>query len=153
MAHRIGIAACCLLALGSAQAQDPPKKPEGDLGKLQGRWKALIGPEKNIPVLATIEGDKITVKITPPEASQTYEMKGELKLDDKASPPSVDWVRFQTPNGDEAEINRGIYKFSASGDRWVVCNGGPGNPRPTEFKKGENGPPNLIEFERARPED
>ncbi|MFO0958337.1 MAG: TIGR03067 domain-containing protein [Isosphaeraceae bacterium] len=141
----------CLLAVAPAAAQDAAKKPEGDLGKLQGRWKAMIGPEKNIPVVATIEGRKITVKITPPEASQAYEMQGELKLDDKASPPTVDWVGFRTPNGDEAEINRGIYKFSASGDRWTICNGGPGNPRPAEFKQGENGPPNIIEFDRVKP--
>jgi uncharacterized protein (TIGR03067 family) len=130
-----------------ALARGQEKAPEGDLAQLQGEWKGTVGPERNIPVLLTIKDKAISVKITAPDG-QEYTMEGELKLDEKASPKAVDWVNFKTPAGEETQPNKGIYRLEK--DKWVVCNGGPSNPRPTEFKQGEGGPPNVIELERVK---
>ena len=63
------------------------------------------------------------------------------------SGPGYDWVNFTTKTGDTAPANLGIYKLS--GDAITICNGGPGNARPTEFKAGEGGqPPQLFVLNR-----
>lgn len=139
------LAALALVPPATAQE----KAPEGDLGKLQGQWKTLIGPEKNIPLVVTIKDKTITAVLKSPQG-EDFTLTGELKLDEKASPKTIDWINFKTPAGDETQPNYGLYKFE--GDKWVVCNGGPGNPRPKEMKAGQDGPPNLIEFERVKPE-
>lgn len=137
-----------LLALApTARAADDA--PEGDLGKIQGKWKAMVGPEKNIPITLEIKGQKITASFTTPEGEDRT-LKGELKLDEKASPRQIDWVKFEKPDGGEFESNPGIYKLD--GDELTVCNGGPGGDRPSEFKDGDGGPPNLIVFKRVKAE-
>jgi uncharacterized protein (TIGR03067 family) len=120
---------------------------EGDLGNLQGDWKGMVGPQRNVPLTITFKDKAVSFKLVSPEG-QEFVMEGAVKLDESANPKTIDWLDFKTPNGDDAPPNKGIYKFE--NDKWVVCNGGPNNPRPTEFKQGENGPPNIIEFERSK---
>jgi uncharacterized protein (TIGR03067 family) len=123
--------------------------PSGDLAKLQGSWTAKVGPEENIPITLEVRDRKVTIKGTRPDG-QDFTLSGEIKVDDKASPKTVDWVKFTNAQGDEVPANLGIYKLD--GDSLVVCSGGPGNERPTEFKKGDQGPPQLITFARKKPE-
>lgn len=146
---RTKLLATLLLIASPLVAQEKEAPPEGDLAKLQGQWKTLIGPEKNVPLLVTIKGKAITAVLKPP-TGEDFTLHGELKLDETANPKTVDWINFKSPNGDETQSNFGLYKFE--GEKWIVCNGGPGKPRPTEMKAGEDGPPNLIEFERVKPE-
>jgi uncharacterized protein (TIGR03067 family) len=145
--HTLLLAALCattLVARSGAHADEPALS--GDLAKLQGEWTAMFGPQKNIPMVLKIEGNSVTLQITTAEGQQR-ESKGEIKLDEKAKPhKTIDWVKFTTPSGEPAPANRGIYMLS--GDSITVCNGGPGNERPTEFKAGQGGPPQLLTLNR-----
>jgi uncharacterized protein (TIGR03067 family) len=106
----------------------------------------MFGPQRNIPMVLKIEGSAVTLKITTAEG-QERESKGEIKLDEKAKPyKTIDWLKFTSPSGEPAPANRGIYTLS--GDSITVCNGGPGNERPTEFKAGQGGPPQLLTLNR-----
>lgn len=141
--------AALLLAPAALRADDDPA-PEGDLAKLQGRWKTDIGPNKDIPILVRITGKKVVVTFTSNQGEKV-ELKGEVKLDEKASPKACDWINFTRPDGTPAEPNLGIYKID--GDTLSVCNGGPNNPRPTEFRAGDEGPPQLMVFERVEDDE
>src|SRR4051812_47082544 len=99
-------------------AEDPPK---GDLGKLQGTWKGEVGPEKNIPVTIIIEGATAKATYTNSQGEE-ISLKGEIKLDEKATPKTIDFVNFVLPNGEKAKDNLGLYSLEA--DEWTVCNGG-----------------------------
>jgi uncharacterized protein (TIGR03067 family) len=126
-----------------------PAAPKGDLAKLQGTWTGKIGPgpEKNIPLTMTVKDKKVSFTFTTPDGEER-ELKGEFLLDESAKPhKSIDWVKFARPDGEAAPTNFGIYAFEGN-DTLKVCNGGPGNERPTEFKAGEGGPPNLFVLTR-----
>ena len=138
--------AALLLLPGTLRADDDPA-PEGDLAKLQGKWKTNVGPDKDIPIVVEIKGNKVTVSFTNRQGEKV-ELKGEVKINENASPKTCDWINFKRPDGTDAEPNLGIYKIE--GDIFTVCNGGPNNPRPTEFKEGDNGPPNLLVLERVK---
>ena len=142
-------AAAVALALlaGPARADD---KPKGDLAKLQGRWTTKAGPNRDIDVTLVVEGKAVTVKGTTPNG-EDFEMKGEVVVDETAKPhKAIDWVKFTRPDGTDAPENHGIYAFEGD-DTVKVCNGGPGNERPTEFKAGEGGPPQLFIMKRETP--
>jgi uncharacterized protein (TIGR03067 family) len=142
--------AALTLAASAAAAPADDKDAKSDLDKLQGKWKAMVGPNKDIPFTLVVKDKTASVTITTPDG-QERSFKGEVKLDEKKSPKQIDWVKFTRPDGTEAEANLGIYELK--GDEFKVCNGGPGNSRPTEFKAGEMGPPNLILFTRAKDEE
>jgi uncharacterized protein (TIGR03067 family) len=118
---------------------------KGDLAKLQGEWTAKAGPEKNIPVTLAVKGRSVTVTFTTPQGEERT-MKGEIVLNEAAKPKAIDWVKFTRPDGEEAPPNLGIYTLE--GDEFTICNGGLNNERPTEFKAGEGGPPQLFVFTR-----
>lgn len=145
---RLLLAACVVVPTALRAAEDPA--PEGDLAKLQGQWKTNVGPDKDIPVVVEIKGKAVTVLLTNNQGEKV-ELKGEVKLDEKASPKTCDWINFKRQDGSDAEPNLGIYKID--GDTLTVCNGGPNNPRPTEFKDGDNGPPNLLVLERVKDDE
>lgn len=137
-----------IAATPALRADDPA--PEGDLARLQGKWKATVGENKDIPVLLEIKGNAAVATFTN-QRGETIELKGEVKLDETASPKALDWVNFKNLDGEPAQPNLAIYKLE--GDTFTVCNGGPGNPRPTEFKDGDNGPPNVLLFARVKDEE
>jgi uncharacterized protein (TIGR03067 family) len=135
------------LSVTLARADD--STPSGDLARLQGVWTAMVGPERQIPITLEVQKQKVTITGKRPNGEDVT-LKGELKLDEKASPRTVDWVKFVGPQGNEAPENLGIYKLDD--DTFTVCSGGPGNGRPTEFKKGDDGPPQLVTFTRKKDE-
>ncbi len=133
------------LSITLARADD--STAPGDLGRLQGTWTAMVGPERDVPITLEVQKQKVTITGKRP-GGEDFTLKGELKLDEKANPKTIDWVKFVGPQGNEAPENLGIYKLTD--DTLTVCSGGPGNERPTEFKKGDDGPPQLVTFTRKK---
>jgi uncharacterized protein (TIGR03067 family) len=129
----------------SAAGDDTPLN--GDLAKLQGTWTAMVGPKKNFRAVATIEGKVVTVKRTNPNGEET-QVTCEIQIDEQAKPlKTIDWVKFIQPDGAVGQDTLGIYEI-VDEDTVRICNGGPGGQRPTEFKEGENGRPQLITMKR-----
>lgn len=123
-------------------------KVEGDLAKLQGHWKATVGPNKDIPVDFELKGNDATFTFTNDQGEKIV-LKGEVKVDDKAAPhKAIDFVNFKRPNGEDAQPNLAIYKLD--GEALTVCTGGPGNPRPSEFKDGDGAQQHVIEFKKVK---
>jgi uncharacterized protein (TIGR03067 family) len=140
------LSAAAIVAGHAAGARADEPVPAGDLGKLQGDWTAMFGPEKNIPLVITIKGNAATFAITTPDG-QERASKGEIKIDENAKPhKTIDWVKFRGRNGEEAPANLGIYTIGT--ESITVCNGGPGNERPTKFEAGSGGPPQLLVLNR-----
>ncbi len=136
-----------VLSAFAAAAEDKAPTPKGDLGKFQGTWTAKAGPEKNVPITVTIKGDAVTLQITSPNG-QDFTSEGRVKIDENAKPhKTIDWVKFQGVNGEELPENLGLYEF-VDADTLRVCSGGPGKERPTEFKAGDGGPPNVLVLNR-----
>src|SRR5205809_79202 len=104
-------------ACASTRADEPV--PKGDLAKLQGRWKATVGPQKNIPVTLTIKGTTASYAVNAPNGEE-YKATGELKVNESAQPhKTIDWVKFTRPNGEPAPENLSIYEFV--GDDLKLC--------------------------------
>lgn len=139
-----------LTTLAATPALRSDDQPEDDLKRLQGKWQAMVGPNKDIPIVLEIKNNAAVATFAN-QKQEPVKLEGEIKLDEKASPKTLDWVNFKTLQGDPAQPNLAIYKLE--GDRFTVCNGGPGNPRPTEFKDGEGGPPHVLVFERIKDEE
>ena len=140
-------AVLALLAV-PAFADEKDKPAKGDLAKFQGTWTTKAGANQEVAVVLSFKENTTHVKFTTGDG-QTFEIDGEIKLNDSARPhKTIDWVKFKTPQGDDAPDNLGIYEFTDD-DTLKVCNGGPSNERPTEFKAGENGaPPQLFTLKR-----
>jgi len=144
-------AVLALVALIAAPvlAQDQEKPLSGDIAKLQGRWTASAGPQKDIPLEMEIKGTKSTIRLTTPDGAD-IELSSEVKLDEKADPKKWDWVNRKL-NGEAFPDGETIYKLD--GDSLTICGGNPGVPRPTEFKQAEDGQALLIVFTRAKAKD
>ena len=148
---RLALAALILAASASATlAQDKDKKEDalkGDLAKVQGKWTAMVGPEKNISLVVEFKGTNAIILVTVQE--RELNIKGEIKLDETKTPKQWDWTKIES-DGNHVEDDLAIYKFD--GEKLVLCSGGPGGQRPTEFKEGQGGAPNLLEFTRVKDE-
>lgn len=131
-------------------AQDAKKDDalKGDMAKIQGKWTAMVGPNKDIPLTVEFKGSEANIVVTLNGEDRT--IKGEFKLDETKSPKQWDWTKFEGPDGQKVDDNLAIYKFE--GEKLIVSSGGPGNDRPTEFKAGEGGPPNVVELTKVKDE-
>ncbi len=133
--------------LTAALAADEDAAPKGDLGKLQGKWTAKVGPEKSIPLVMAIKKDKVTITMTRP-GGEDLTLTGRVKVREDKVPKELDWYEFDRPDGQPAEENLAIYELD--GDHWKVCAGGPGNERPEKFEQAaDGGHPRIVEFERV----
>jgi uncharacterized protein (TIGR03067 family) len=121
--------------------------PRGDLTRLQGCWTAQAGPQRNYQVRLEIQGATARVKIVTPQGV-TVRAQGEVRVDESASPHALDWVHFQGVNDQRLPDIAAIYELA--GDTFRVCNGGPDNERPTEFKPGDGLLAAVVTFQRAR---
>ena len=140
--------AAALLATGAARSDDA-EKPKGDLGKLQGVWTAKPGPEMDSETKITFKGGEMKIAITDPDGEEQA-MEGIIVLDEAAKPnKAITFMGFIRPNGSSVPENLGIYHFDGD-DRLWLCAGGPGKDRPTEFKAGSGGPPQLVVLTRKK---
>ena len=95
-----------LLILGmNALAGDKTTPVEEDLGRLQGSWTALAGTHRDIRVVLEVKGRSVTVAITTPQGLD-FQVEGELKLDQKTSPRSLDLVQLHRPRAAAASGSR-----------------------------------------------
>lgn len=137
-----GLALTLLYLSTPAQAQ-----VTGDLATLQGSWKTTTGRDPEISLMLSVKDDVATLTFSQPGGESTT-LVGKLKIDQNANPKTIDWVDFKRPDGTDAPANLGIYKIDAN--KLIVLNGGPDNPRPTEFPAIELGAANSFTFERSQ---
>lgn len=135
-------------AAATAAAADP--KLEGDLARLQGRWTALAGARREIRVVLEVEGHRVRVGITLPHGLP-FRVRGELLLDETASPRALTWTKFAGLDGQDLPDIPAIY--TVEGDTFRLSNGGPNGNRPAEFKPGDGVLADLLVFQRPLPED
>ena len=109
---------------------------------------AKAGPRGDIRVRLDVDGRRVRVKIVTPVGLSMAAI-GELAVDDSASPRTLDWVKFRGPDGSEFPEILGIHELKGGSLR--VCNGGPNNPRPTEFADGDGPLAAVVVFERPGP--
>jgi uncharacterized protein (TIGR03067 family) len=122
---------------------------KGDLGKLQGRWEASVGKRRDFSVSLEVKGNEVSATITPKRGPK-LKANGELQLDEGASPRSLDWVKFSTPDGIELPKLLSIYRLE--GDRLVVRSGGFNDARPKAFEAGGEGVwTEVLVFTRPAP--
>ena len=149
---RLVLATLILAIVSSATLAQETKKEDalkGDLAKLQGKWSAMVGPNKDLPITVTFKDLSATILITINGEERT--IKGEFKLDDAKTPKQWDWTKFESPNGEKVPETFAIYKIE--GDKLTIRSGGPGVlDRPTKFEAGEGGAPNLVEFTKVKEE-
>jgi uncharacterized protein (TIGR03067 family) len=136
-------------ALGwiSALAGTEAIPADTDLGRLQGRWTARAGARREGRVLLTIQGRRVDATIKTPQGI-SFEVQGEVRLDETTSPRSLDWVNFSGADQQEFPQISAIYKLDR--DRFTLCNGGMNGTRPKEFKPGDGALADLVVFERER---
>jgi uncharacterized protein (TIGR03067 family) len=141
--------ASLFLVVSTCAVYADDEAPKGDLAKLQGKWKTMIGPNKDIPITIEIKGKNIAATFTNDEGKEMT-LKGELKLDEKAKPKTADFVNFRGGDGEDMPDNLAIYELAD--DEWKVCAGGHNNPRPTDFKDSDDGGPHLLVLKRVKDE-
>jgi uncharacterized protein (TIGR03067 family) len=108
----------------------------GDLSKLQGRWEASVGKRQEFSVTLEVKGNDVSATISPKKGPKV-KASGELQINEKASPRSLDWLKFSTPDGIEVPKMLSIYRLE--GDRLYVRSGGFNDARPKAFEAGGEG--------------
>jgi uncharacterized protein (TIGR03067 family) len=129
----------------SAHAGNETISAESDLGRLQGKWTAQAGLRRELRVSLEIQGRRVDAVVTTPQGLN-LRAQGEVKIDERTSPRTVDWIKFNGPDQQELPAILGIYKFDR--ETFVVCTGGFNGDRPTEFKPGEGVLTEVVTFRR-----
>ena len=124
-------------------------RPSGDLDRLQGRWTTKAGPRRNIAVILEIKEHTVQFEATTPQGLHVS-IQGEVRIDESARPKRVDWVHLTALDGQDLPDNLAIYELD--GDRFTLCNGGPNNQRPSEFKPGGGALADVVVFTRGKDE-
>ncbi|MFO0909058.1 MAG: TIGR03067 domain-containing protein [Isosphaeraceae bacterium] len=134
-----------LLGMGTTGECRAGEAVTGDLAKMQGKWVTRAGERKELKVALEIDGTQVKVEIRTPQGL-TINAKGELRVDSTVTPHALDWVNFTGADTIEMPEIPAIYELK--GETLRVCNGGPNNARPTEFKAGAGILSDLHVFER-----
>jgi uncharacterized protein (TIGR03067 family) len=144
MRHLFNAGVILVALAATAPTAEPP--PEGDLGRVQGRWSARTGPRNDIRVEMEVQGRRVKVVITTPQGV-TIRARGLLHVDETCQPRALDWVEFKSSDGRTLPDIPAIYRIDEHG--WTVCNGGPNGARPVEFRPGEGLLAGVVGFERT----
>ncbi len=144
----LALAATVTLSWISARAGSEAISPNTDLTRLQGRWTARAGARREVRVILSIQGRRVDATFKTPQGV-SFEVQGEVRLDETTSPRSLDWVNFSGADQQEFPQIPAIYKLD--GDIFTLCNGGMNGTRPKEFKPGEGALADVVVFERERP--
>jgi len=139
------VAVTASLASISAVAGTESLTKDSDMSRLQGRWTARAGARREIRVTLDIQGRRVDADIATPQGVR-IRVRGELKLDEKSSPRSLDWIKFMGADQQEFPPIPAIYKIDR--DTLTVCNGGLNGPRPREFKAGDGVLAEVVVFQR-----
>jgi uncharacterized protein (TIGR03067 family) len=140
-----------LMVLGlDVFAADQAAPGDEDLGRLQGRWTAMAGARREVRVVLEVKGRGATVTITTPQGLD-FQVEGEMKLDEKTTPRSLNWCNFIGPGQQPFPEITAVYKVE--GDTFTVCNGGFHGARPKEFKPGDSALADLVVFQRLGTND
>jgi uncharacterized protein (TIGR03067 family) len=131
-----------LIVLPAAEARPIESS---DTAKLQGRWETRAGARKKIVVMLEIKGRAVDATITTP-LGHKVRATGELRLDESASPKTLDWISLKTADGSEVPDLQAIYRLD--GDRFTLRSGGFNDPRPTDFEPGDGVWADVFIFER-----
>ncbi len=118
----------------SVSAADPT--PAGDLGRMQGRWETSVGKRHDFSVILDVKGSDVAATISP-KVGPKLKAIGAMQLDEAATPRSLDWVDFSTPDGVEVPRILSIYRLE--GDRLILRSGGFNDARPRSFEAGGEG--------------
>ena|GEM_PF-3406425 len=155
MMRRILTPAALLLAAASlchrpaGAADDKPLK--GDLAKLQGTWLTKVGSGNDIPMLYTLEGNAVTIRITlGGKNGRQVKIKGRFRIDETAKPEkTVDWLDLTDPTGKSLPEIPGIYAFQGD-DTLKLCSATGNKVRPTAFVEDSlPGGVTTLVFERV----
>jgi uncharacterized protein (TIGR03067 family) len=141
--------AAVLLLTASAIADDNDKDLKGDLKGLQGNWSAMVGPNKDIPLMLNIKGVTLSYQLTTPDG-QEIKFSGKLKLDEKAKPKTMDLTNLSGANNEDVADVEALYELND--DEFKSCSGNPGSPRPKEFKEDEDNMIRITVFKRVKDE-
>jgi uncharacterized protein (TIGR03067 family) len=145
-----------LLTCAALAAPVPVDDPTGDLKTLQGTWEATIrGPlGQSLDITFLVEDDNFTMSMTTPDGEER-QIKGEIKLDEKADPKQIDLTPKEAkPDGPgPKDTMKGLYKVEE--DTFTLYpSSGPDSQRPTEYAEddGGDGPPKRIKFKKKQKE-
>lgn len=139
-----------MIALASAPAPATVPTlapPEGDLAKIQGKWKGFAGPEKDIEVTFEFKESEVTVSVKSPDG-QDHVYKGKVKLDEKADPKAIDLVEFKSDG--ESDLADSFSLYQVDGDTFKLCTAGPKQERPTEFKEDPTKAITILTFTKVK---
>jgi uncharacterized protein (TIGR03067 family) len=136
-----------LLTWARVKEKADEKPDKGDLARFQGTWLAPAGANDEVVVTMTVKDNAYTARWDRGDGTKV-ELKGEIRINEKATPKTIDFFNSQRNDGDDARDNLGIYTFE--GDAIRICVGGAGNERPTEFKRGDDGAPLLLIFTKKK---
>ena len=143
MPLRVGT--CLLFTLAAAIPAAGDEK--SDQKKFQGKWKIESGmqggkamPEEMLKSgILVVDGNKMKMTVTRDGKENTVELT--FKLDPSKKPAAIDVDIHGMPG-------TGIYKLE--GDKFTICHGEGGDPRPTEFASKEGSKTALIVFKRVK---
>ena len=117
----------------------------GDEARLQGKWEARAGSDREYLVALDVVGDRVAVQITTPQGLK-IRAKGEIRLDQTTSPRRLDWVKLMAGDLQALPEVQGVYKLED--DALIMCNGGFNGSRPTEFVAGDGPLAEVLTFRR-----
>lgn len=138
-----------LLAVILSMPSTAPASDSDDLARFQGTWKGSVGKDTTVGIVLIIEKSNYTVSFSTADGA-SYTFKGEFKLDEKAKPATIDFVKSKGPDGQEVPETLGLYQFEGN-DTLKLCTSEAGQARPGKIEKGENDTsPYLVTYTRQK---